>query len=104
MEKGLSVGGLRPGIREANVLRLAPPLVVDEAEIDRAVAILTEALAVGRSRAPPLDRLVVALVEQGFDYQPSLSGELLQLRPLGPDDFAPLYAAAATPRSGSSTR
>jgi 4-aminobutyrate aminotransferase-like enzyme len=46
MERGLIVGGLRPGVREANVLRLAPPLVISEAEIERAVAILTEALAV----------------------------------------------------------
>jgi 2,2-dialkylglycine decarboxylase (pyruvate) len=44
MERGLIVGGLRPGIREANVLRLAPPLVVSEQEIERAVAILEEAL------------------------------------------------------------
>jgi 4-aminobutyrate aminotransferase-like enzyme len=46
MERGLIVGGLRPGVREANVLRLAPPLVISDAEIERAVAILTEALAV----------------------------------------------------------
>jgi RimJ/RimL family protein N-acetyltransferase len=36
-------------------------------------------------------------VQEGFDYQPSLDGELLRLRPLGPDDFAGLYAAAADP-------
>ena len=45
MERGLIVGGLRPGIREANVLRLAPPLVIGEAEVERAVAILADALA-----------------------------------------------------------
>ena len=45
MERGLIVGGLRPGIREANVLRLAPPLVITEEEVERAVAILAEALA-----------------------------------------------------------
>jgi 4-aminobutyrate aminotransferase-like enzyme len=49
MERGLIVGGLRPGIREANVLRLAPPLVVDEQEIERAVAILEEALTAVQS-------------------------------------------------------
>ena len=36
-------------------------------------------------------------MQEGFDYQPSLDGELLRLRPLGPDDFAGLYAAAADP-------
>jgi predicted amidohydrolase len=45
MERGLIVGGLRPSVREANVLRLAPPLVVSESEIDEAVAILHSALA-----------------------------------------------------------
>jgi 2,2-dialkylglycine decarboxylase (pyruvate) len=45
MERGLIVGGLRPGIREANVLRLAPPLVITEAEMERALAILEEAIA-----------------------------------------------------------
>jgi 4-aminobutyrate aminotransferase-like enzyme len=44
MERGVIVGGLRPGIREANVLRLAPPLVVEEQEIERAVAVLEDAL------------------------------------------------------------
>jgi RimJ/RimL family protein N-acetyltransferase len=33
----------------------------------------------------------------GFDYQPTLHGELLLLRPLRADDFGPLYAAAADP-------
>ncbi len=32
-----------------------------------------------------------------FDYQPSLSGELLDLRPARPDDFNPLYAVASDP-------
>lgn len=32
-----------------------------------------------------------------FDYQPSLSGELLALRPARPDDFAALYAVASDP-------
>jgi 2,2-dialkylglycine decarboxylase (pyruvate) len=45
MERGLIVGGLRPGIREGNTLRLAPPLIVSEAEIDEALAILDGALA-----------------------------------------------------------
>jgi 4-aminobutyrate aminotransferase-like enzyme len=49
MERGLIVGGLRPGIREANVMRLAPPLVIREDELDRAVAILEEALAAVQS-------------------------------------------------------
>jgi 4-aminobutyrate aminotransferase len=44
MERGLIVGGLRPGIREANVLRLAPPLVIGEEQVERAVSILAEAL------------------------------------------------------------
>src|SRR5262245_26547265 len=32
-----------------------------------------------------------------FDLQPTLTGELLQLRPLTPDDWEPLYAAASDP-------
>jgi len=32
-----------------------------------------------------------------FDLQPALRGELLQLRPLRPEDFHDLYAAAADP-------
>ena len=48
MRRGLIVGGLRPGIREANVLRLAPPLVIGEEEAESAVSVLVEALtAVG---------------------------------------------------------
>jgi 4-aminobutyrate aminotransferase-like enzyme len=44
LERGLIVGGLRPGIREANVLRLAPPLVMGEDEIERAVSVLADSL------------------------------------------------------------
>jgi RimJ/RimL family protein N-acetyltransferase len=33
----------------------------------------------------------------GFDYQPTLRGELLLLRPLRADDYPSLYAAAADP-------
>jgi RimJ/RimL family protein N-acetyltransferase len=33
-----------------------------------------------------------------FDLQPTLRGELLELRPLRPDDFVDLYAAAKDPR------
>jgi N-acetyltransferase len=33
-----------------------------------------------------------------FDLQPTLTGEGLQLRPLRPDDFDALYAAASDPR------
>jgi hypothetical protein len=51
-ERGLIVGGLRPGIREANVLRLAPPLVIEEEDVERAVSILADALtAVRQARA-----------------------------------------------------
>jgi N-acetyltransferase len=32
-----------------------------------------------------------------FDLQPTLTGTLLELRPLRPDDFEPLYAAASDP-------
>jgi RimJ/RimL family protein N-acetyltransferase len=32
-----------------------------------------------------------------FDYQPSLSGELLDLRPARPDDFNALYTVASDP-------
>jgi 4-aminobutyrate aminotransferase-like enzyme len=53
MERGLIVGGLRPGIREANVLRLAPPLVISEAEVERAVSVLAEALAAVQSGTRP---------------------------------------------------
>jgi 4-aminobutyrate aminotransferase-like enzyme len=52
LERGLIVGGLRPGIREGNVLRLAPPLVVTTEEMLEALAILDAALdAVGSRRA-----------------------------------------------------
>jgi 4-aminobutyrate aminotransferase-like enzyme len=44
LERGLIVGGLRPGIREANVLRLAPPLVIGEDEVERAVSVLADSL------------------------------------------------------------
>ena len=33
-----------------------------------------------------------------FDFQPQLTGELIELRPLRADDFDDLYAAAADPR------
>src|SRR5688572_19125908 len=32
-----------------------------------------------------------------FDLQPCLTGDLLELRPLRPDDFCDLYAVAADP-------
>lgn len=32
-----------------------------------------------------------------FDFQPHLTGERLELRPLAPDDFAALYSAAGDP-------
>jgi RimJ/RimL family protein N-acetyltransferase len=32
-----------------------------------------------------------------FDFQPTLKGELLELRPLRPEDFAELYAVASDP-------
>jgi RimJ/RimL family protein N-acetyltransferase len=35
---------------------------------------------------------------QGFDYQPTLRGLLLQLRPLREDDFGDLFAVASDPR------
>jgi RimJ/RimL family protein N-acetyltransferase len=34
-------------------------------------------------------------VRDDFEYQPTLSGDLLLLRPLRADDYGPLYAAAA---------
>ena len=39
----------------------------------------------------------LATADDRFDYQPSLSGRLLQLRPLRRDDFAALHAAASDP-------
>jgi RimJ/RimL family protein N-acetyltransferase len=36
-------------------------------------------------------------VTAGFDPQPTLRGELLELRPLRPDDFDALYAVASDP-------
>ena len=44
MRRGLIAGGLRPGIREGNTLRLGPPLVVDDDAVDEALLILDEAL------------------------------------------------------------
>jgi 4-aminobutyrate aminotransferase-like enzyme len=52
MDRGLIIGGLRPGIREANVLRLAPPLVIGAEAIERAVAILEEALTTVQAGRP----------------------------------------------------
>jgi 4-aminobutyrate aminotransferase-like enzyme len=54
MNKGLIVGGLRPGIREGNVLRLAPPLVVTSEQILEAVEILECALEVVSTRRQSL--------------------------------------------------
>jgi 4-aminobutyrate aminotransferase-like enzyme len=51
MQRGLIVGGLSPGTREANVLRLAPPLVVGEDEVERAVSVPAEALTVVEAAA-----------------------------------------------------
>lgn len=42
-----------------------------------------------------LGRRGVTLVP--FDLQPTLTGTLVELRPLRPDDFAPLYAVASDP-------
>lgn len=36
-------------------------------------------------------------VDRPFDLQPNLKGELLELRPLRPDDFDDLYAVASDP-------
>jgi 4-aminobutyrate aminotransferase-like enzyme len=46
MERGLIIGGIRPGVREGNVLRLAPPLSVSPAQVDEALHTLDEALTV----------------------------------------------------------
>lgn len=35
--------------------------------------------------------------DTAFDLQPTLEGELLRLRPMRPDDFEPLHAAASDP-------
>ena len=45
--------------------------------------------------APRWRTSIIAIEE--FDYQPSLGGSLLRLRPLRADDFAVLHAAAADP-------
>jgi RimJ/RimL family protein N-acetyltransferase len=37
-------------------------------------------------------------MEPAFDLQPHLKGELLELRPLRPEDFDSLYAVASDPR------
>lgn len=36
-------------------------------------------------------------LDTSFDYQPRLKGDLLELRPLRPDDFEELYAVASDP-------
>jgi 2,2-dialkylglycine decarboxylase (pyruvate) len=52
LERGLIVGGLRPGLIEGNTLRLAPPLVVEETQVHEALRLLDDALtAVGAARA-----------------------------------------------------
>ncbi len=49
---------------------------------------------IGRVASPAIDP---ATPDHKFDYQPSLNGTLLQLRPLHRDDFPGLYAAASDP-------
>ena len=44
MNRGLILGGLRPGVHEGNTLRLAPPLVVSDVEILEALEVLDSAL------------------------------------------------------------
>src|SRR5439155_438401 len=44
LDRGLIVGGLRPGIREGNTLRLAPPLTVTADEVDEALVVLDNAM------------------------------------------------------------
>ncbi len=56
MDRGLILGGLRPGVREGNVLRLAPPLVVSSEQILEAVEVLEEALEAISSRRPGSER------------------------------------------------
>jgi adenosylmethionine-8-amino-7-oxononanoate aminotransferase len=43
---------IRPGIREGNVLRLAPPLSVSPAHVDEALHTLDDALTVARAYRP----------------------------------------------------
>lgn len=50
LERGLIVGGMRPGLIEGNTLRLAPPLAVEEAQVREALALLDDALAAVGSR------------------------------------------------------
>ena len=54
--------------------------------------------------SPPVSRGNVAghnsiygRIKMAFDLQPTLKGELLELRPLRPEDFQDLYAVAADP-------
>lgn len=54
MDKGLIVGGLRPGIREGNVLRLAPPLVVTPEQVVEAMEILEDSLKTVAARRQSL--------------------------------------------------
>lgn len=54
MNRGLIVGGLRPGIREGNVLRLAPPLVVTSEQVVEAIEILEQALELVSARRQSL--------------------------------------------------
>src|SRR5207244_5707076 len=42
-------------------------------------------------------RLITAGSTMSFDLQPTLRGELLELRPLRPEDFDDLYAVASDP-------
>jgi RimJ/RimL family protein N-acetyltransferase len=44
-----------------------------------------------------MDQSSKATPELGFDFQPTLTGKLLYLRPLRADDFPVLYAAASDP-------
>jgi N-acetyltransferase len=47
--------------------------------------------------SPLILRQLSVVSGEGFDYQPSLSGSLLRLRPLRADDFPTLHTAAADP-------
>lgn len=53
--------------------------------------------ATPRPRSTSFVNIDPATPDEGFDYQPSLGGSLLRLRPLRADDFTALHAAAADP-------
>jgi RimJ/RimL family protein N-acetyltransferase len=68
--------------------------------MDEASCRLTHEVARGAGRWAGLSagpRLITTGLTMGFELQPTLKGDLLELKPLRPEDFDSLYAVASDP-------